>query len=488
MPVNSSLIYRGPPQQPQQTPMQQLAGLMQIVEAQKKGQMTDMQMQQLRETQPLLLEEMRIKNRQKSMLSDLISNSMGPQSAQGQAGNQSQGPDFAQKLRFAQSLSLLDPAKGRAQMEALKLEYPDLKWEGGIPLNPRTGMPMANAPIVPQINNQGFGTTKRLNPATGQYEVVVAPGAADAFAQQQRIAEGAKAASDLVITPPTAPDQPPTYRSRAQLLPQGAGPAMAPATAPTGPSLAPIPPAVQQARDGDRLSILMRERESQRAAGRIDPALDAEIAVEQRKQGGAAPIAQAPVAGGGVAAGMSPKQEATAAANKEFQVTDAKARAQMYDAMQKGAMSNTAKIAKFERVGNLLKDYDGGKMAQTGFELARFGTSLGVTIDKNLPNKEAAVALANEVALDLRSTADGGGMPGALSDADREFLRSMTPQLGQTAEGRKKVIESRVAVWKREQKVAEMARQYRQKHGTVDEDFFNQLQAWSNRNPIFNAN
>lgn len=487
MPVNSSLIYRGPPQQPQQTPMQQLAGLMQIVEAQKKGQMTDMQMQQLRETQPLLLEEMRIKNQKQTMLSDLIKNAMNQQVVVGQDGMKTQGGDFAQRLRIARALNMIDPPRGRAEMEALKLEYPDLKWEGGIPLNPRTGQIITGAPVIPQRNQQGFATTT-IPDKNGVLGISVTPGAEQAFATQQRIAEGAKAASDLVLVPPTAPDQPPTYRSRAQLLPQGAGPAMAPAPAQTGPSLAPIPPAVQQARDGDRLSILLRERESQRAAGRIDPALDAEIAVEQRKQGGAAPMAQALVAGGGVAAGMSPKQEATAAANKEFQVTDAKARAQMYDAMQKGAMSNTAKIAKFERVGNLLKDYDGGKMAQTGFELARFGTSLGVTIDPKLPNKEAAVALANEVALDLRSTADGGGMPGALSDADREFLRSMTPQLGQTAEGRKKVIESRVAVWKREQKVAEMARQYRQKHGTVDEDFFNQLQAWSNRNPIFNAN
>lgn len=484
MPINTGIVLSGlQQQQPQRDPIQQLAAIMGIMQAQKQGQLTDMEIQQKLNLGPYALDEARLKNERSKTVNEAIKGYIAPQ-----ATTASTSEDiFKNKLRAAAALGMADPARGRMMMEQIKLEHPEIKWEGGIPLNPRTGQPIADAAIIPQINQQGFGTTKVFNPETRQYEVRVAPGAAEAFRQQQQILEGSRAANDLVTVPPTAPDQPPTYRSRAQLLPQGAGPAVAPSTAPTGPSLAPIPPVVQRTRDGDRLSILLTERESQRAAGRIDPALDAEIALEQRKQGVAAPIAQAPVAGGGVAAGMSPKQEATAAANKEFQVTDAKARAQMYDAMQKGALSNTAKIAKVERIGNLLKDYDGGKMAQTGFELARFGTSLGVTIDPKLPNKEAAVALSNEVALELRSTADGSGMPGAMSDADREFLKSMTPQLAQTAEGRKKIIESRVSVWKREQKVAEMARRYRQKHGTIDEDFFNQLNAWSNRNPIFDG-
>ena len=76
-------------------------------------------------------------------------------------------------------------------------------------------------------------------------------------------------------------------------------------------------------------------------------------------------------------------------------------------------------------------------------------------------------------------------MPGAMSDADREFLKSMTPQMSQTAEGRKSIIESRVKVMERENRVAQMARAYRQKYGKLDESFFSQLQEWSNKNHIF---
>ena len=76
-------------------------------------------------------------------------------------------------------------------------------------------------------------------------------------------------------------------------------------------------------------------------------------------------------------------------------------------------------------------------------------------------------------------------MPGSMSDSDREFLKQMAPQMAQTAEGRRTIIDSRVKVLERENKVADMARQYRKKHGGLDEDFFTQLQGWSNRNPIF---
>lgn len=76
-------------------------------------------------------------------------------------------------------------------------------------------------------------------------------------------------------------------------------------------------------------------------------------------------------------------------------------------------------------------------------------------------------------------------MPGAMSDADREFLRSMTPQMAQTASGRLQIIGARTALLRREMKVADMARAYKKRFNVLDEDFFTQLQAWSDRNPLF---
>jgi hypothetical protein len=157
----------------------------------------------------------------------------------------------------------------------------------------------------------------------------------------------------------------------------------------------------------------------------------------------------------------------------------------MFTSYQSASLSNPAKMAKMERIGTLLGDFEGGKLSKAGFELARAGNSLGVKIDPKLSNKEAAEALTNEVALELRSTGEGKGMPGAMSDADREFLKNMTPQMASTAEGRKLIIESRIKVMERENKVAEMMRAYRKKYSVIDEDFFTQLSGWSERNPIF---
>ncbi len=277
-------------------------------------------------------------------------------------------------------------------------------------------------------------------------------------------------------TPPAAPNMPPTRGSRLDALGLGAPPS-APVGLPTDqgflntPQFAALPPEQQAA---------IRKV----ASGQATSAVAAPASPSPSFPLGTVPTSSVVPN----AAGMSPQQDARVAANKEFQVQDAKNRAEMYGKMQTTALSNQPKIAKFERIGQLLGDYSGGKLADQGFELARLGTSLGINIDPKLPNKEAANTLSNEVALELRSTAEGSGMPGAMSDADRNYLKSMTPQLAQTAEGRKLIIESRVSVWKREQQIAEMARKYRQKHGSIDEDFFSQLQGWSNRNPIFNAN
>jgi hypothetical protein len=188
---------------------------------------------------------------------------------------------------------------------------------------------------------------------------------------------------------------------------------------------------------------------------------------------------------GQVPAGMTPNVSAQLQADTAQQTEVSKNYASIYNNLQNASMANPAKMAKFQQIGSLLGEFEGGKFSKTGLELSRAFNSAGLKIDPKLSNKEAAEALTNEVALELRSTAGGAGMPGAMSDADREFLKSMTPQMSQTAEGRKSIIESRVKVMERENRVASMARAYRQKYGKLDEAFFSQLQEWSNRNEIF---
>lgn len=187
----------------------------------------------------------------------------------------------------------------------------------------------------------------------------------------------------------------------------------------------------------------------------------------------------------GGAAGMTPNVEAQVKADAAQQVDVSKNYGTIFNNLQNASMQNPAKIGKLQQIGSLLGDFEGGKFSPAGLELSRAFNSAGLKIDPRLPNKEAAQAMANEIALELRSPASGAGMPGAMSDQDREFLKSMVPQMSQTAEGRKSIIDSRVKVMERESQVATMARKYMEKYGKLDTAFFSQLQEWSGRNHIF---
>lgn len=159
--------------------------------------------------------------------------------------------------------------------------------------------------------------------------------------------------------------------------------------------------------------------------------------------------------------------------------------ASRYAGINKSGFSAPSQIAKLQRIGKLLEDHEGGKFSQTGLELAQYANSMGIKIDKNLSNKEAAAAVSNEIALSLRDPSNGAGMPGAMSDADRSFLASMAPGLAQSKDGRNQMINAGISVQKRNQQVADMARKYAKKYGKVDENFYDQLQSWSDRNQLF---
>ena len=139
----------------------------------------------------------------------------------------------------------------------------------------------------------------------------------------------------------------------------------------------------------------------------------------------------------------------------------------------------------YGRLEQLLDGVTTGKLAPTGTQVAAVAESLGLQIDKNLSNKQAAQALSNQLALELRNPAGGAGMPGAMSDSDRKFLADSIPSLSQTVEGNKLMIQYAKATAQRAIDVSKMASAYRQKHGTLDVGFNQELQSWADANPLF---
>jgi hypothetical protein len=163
---------------------------------------------------------------------------------------------------------------------------------------------------------------------------------------------------------------------------------------------------------------------------------------------------------------------------------------EQYGAILKADMNAPTSIAKYQRLGNLLSNVNTGKFKGTitdmkaaakslGFDL----TSLGISDD--VAPAQAARALSNQIALELRNPAGGAGMPGALSDKDREFLIQSIPGLENDPGAVGKMVEYRVKLEQRAQKVARMARDYRRKNGKFDEGFYDELAQWSEKNPLF---
>ncbi len=158
---------------------------------------------------------------------------------------------------------------------------------------------------------------------------------------------------------------------------------------------------------------------------------------------------------------------------------------EQYGDIQKAGFNAATTIAKLDRLQSLLDGVATGKLTPAATEVAALGESLGIKVDKNLGAKQAARALANEIALELRNPSGGAGMPGALSDKDREFLAAMTPNLATTPEGNRLLIETRKKIARRDQEVSRLAAQYRRKKGNMDEGFYDELARFSAANPLF---
>lgn len=158
-----------------------------------------------------------------------------------------------------------------------------------------------------------------------------------------------------------------------------------------------------------------------------------------------------------------------------------------YVSIQKADRDANTKIANYDQLGTLLDGVKTGKLTPLGTEISALAKSIGIDIDPKLGNKQAAEALSNQVALQLRNPAGGAGMPGALSDKDREFLVKMTPGLGKDPEANRILVSTAKALAKRDKEVAQLARTYRQKRGTLDEGFYNELAQFSAQNPLFSA-
>lgn len=159
--------------------------------------------------------------------------------------------------------------------------------------------------------------------------------------------------------------------------------------------------------------------------------------------------------------------------------------AETYTGIQAAARSANTKIARLGQMEDLLGQIETGALAPAKAQVAAVSEALGFPIDPSLDSKQAFESLTNQMALEMRNPSGGAGMPGALSDKDREFLTATVPGLGKTNEGNRQIIQIARALAKRDQEVAQLARDYAKRNGRFDEGFYDELAVFSAQNPLF---
>lgn len=156
-----------------------------------------------------------------------------------------------------------------------------------------------------------------------------------------------------------------------------------------------------------------------------------------------------------------------------------------YTDLQKGWKQDFSRVQKLERATQLIGDIETGKLTKVGLEGQKLFDSLGIPISENAGKLEAAQSIYNQVALEFRTTGEGAGMPGSLSDSDRAFLVEAAGTISNTPEGRRLMLDTAKKLAERKKLVARKAVEYRRKNGQLDEGFELEMMDYADANPLF---
>ena len=171
---------------------------------------------------------------------------------------------------------------------------------------------------------------------------------------------------------------------------------------------------------------------------------------------------------------------------KKFQEEMGKSGAKDYESLQKAGMSAYDTKAKMDQLDAVLNSgiYTGwgGDFVQS---MRKAGAALGLSDAQAAANGELMTRISNEMALMARNPDSGMGMPGAMSDKDREFLVSMQPGLNNTIEGNRLMVEMSRRIAQRRIDIAAMADKYIERHGRLDSGFYKDVREYSGKNSMF---
>lgn len=149
-------------------------------------------------------------------------------------------------------------------------------------------------------------------------------------------------------------------------------------------------------------------------------------------------------------------------------------------------------IANLDRLGKLLEQVNTNKFQGTTQQLKASAKALGVDLDAagvgdNVGVAQAAQALSQQMALQLRDPAGGGGMPGSLSDADRQFLTTMVPAITNDPNANKLMIDWQKKVHQRTVEVGKIVNDYVRSPEFLKDPagVYAKVREYADKNPLF---
>lgn len=171
--------------------------------------------------------------------------------------------------------------------------------------------------------------------------------------------------------------------------------------------------------------------------------------------------------------------------DNQYAKTLAEADAKGYVDLNKAGTTANSKLNTLTALDNLMKDpsFYSGFAGNARLRANQALSSLGVTQPNAASAQETFNALSQKFVLDLA----GGSLGTGFSNADRDFLQGQVPNLQNTPDGNKRLIDYMRAVAKREQQVSQLARLYAQRNkGRFDQTGFNDfISQWAEQNPLF---
>lgn len=122
-----------------------------------------------------------------------------------------------------------------------------------------------------------------------------------------------------------------------------------------------------------------------------------------------------------------------------------------------------------------------GAAADQVKRVKQFGVALGFDAS-GVQDMETFNAMSKQAALDVM----GGSLGTGFSNADRDFVIDQVPNLGNTPEGNRQLIQIQRKLAQRKQQIAQLARDYAERNGgRIDPGFDDYLAQWAEANQLF---